>query len=159
MSKSVRYPVIMQNAAEELDKLRAEIKQLREENKQLRQHPNGCDLIEALADLKRANDEILRLENLCRSYADIALNNNELWKFVEQVADGELTYTARAFAQSLVNHKRQNDMLTKTLPGECQSRNGMICRRFYLGESRCTAHGGKALCIASPPPNPQETEG
>lgn len=45
----------MQNAAEELDKLRAEIKQLRE-------HPNGCDLIEVLADLKRANDEIAKLK-------------------------------------------------------------------------------------------------
>lgn len=116
MNKSARYPVIMQDAAEELDRLRDRIKvleeciavnqkdilRLRAENNQLRQYPNGCDLIEALADLKRANDEILRLENRCRAYADIALENNELWEFVKQVADGTLTHTARAVAKSLV---------------------------------------------------------
>ena len=31
--------------------------------------------------------------------------------------------------------------------GECESRAGMLCRRYYPGDSACTRFGGKASCL------------
>jgi hypothetical protein len=39
--------------------------------------------------------------------------------------------------------------------GKCAPRDGMICRRYYIGRSACTRYGGDMKCL-SPLPEPKK---
>lgn len=43
--------------------------------------------------------------------------------------------------------------------GECPPVGGLICRRFYPGNSACAAYGGRARCIRKPGGDGDHEEG
>lgn len=68
--------------------------------------------------------------------------------FVKESAD-QLSDMVLAASGILDTSNEPYKHITGQLPrlGECPSRDGLTCRRFYDGDSRCTAFGGVMKCL------------